>query len=67
MDGVVMGVDITIALGGEGGREVTGGHRWRAGTVTCITQPPLAPNLGLGVASHSAGNTGVRQLGTFYL
>lgn len=65
--GVVMGVDITTTLGRAGGREVTGGHRWRAGTVTCVTQPPLAPNLGLGVASHSAGNTGARQLGTFYL
>lgn len=39
----------------------------RAGTVTCVTQPPLAPNLGLGGASQSAGNTGVRQLGTVYL
>lgn len=62
-----MGVNITTALVRAGGREVTGGHLWQAGTVTCVTQPPLAPNLGLGIASHSAGNAGGRQLGTVYL
>lgn len=63
----MMGVDVTTTLGGEGGREVTGGHLWRAGTVTCVTQSPLAPNLSLGISSLSAGNTGVRQLGMVYL
>lgn len=37
MGGVVMGVDITTTLGGEGGREATAGHLCRAGIAACVT------------------------------